>query len=158
MRTVVRVLGTLVVTALLTYPLWAPEWGTGVLGEIAIVPFPGNLAIVVGFFGLVALYCATLHRLATRTGMARPASVWWMFAIPYNFIEDFFIIERVAAALDNHASAVTVRTWRLLGYGWCGAQLVSLLPGEVGWLGGAVALVLWVVHWVLTVRIMRRLR
>ncbi|QIK71965.1 hypothetical protein G7070_06425 [Propioniciclava coleopterorum] len=157
MRATLRILGTLVVTALLTYPLWAPQWGAGVLGEILIVPFPGNLAIVVGFFALVALYCGALHRLARRVGMARPASVWWMFAIPYNFIEDFFIIERVGAALGDHASAGVTRAWRRLGYGWCAAQLVSLLPGKVGLLGGMLAIVLWVVHWALTATTMRRL-
>ncbi|WP_433675917.1 hypothetical protein [Microbacterium gorillae] len=154
----IRVLGTLAVTALLTSPLWAPSWGRGLLGEIGLLPFPGNLLVVIAFFGLVALYCASLHVLMKRAGAARPASVWWMFAIPANFVEDFYIVHRVDAQIRSRTTTVARLSWLWLGYGWCGFQILSLFPGIVGLIGGGLALVLWLTHWVLTVVLSRKLR
>lgn len=146
-------------TVLLAYPLWAPTWGTGLLGEIFLVPFPGNLVIVAGFLGLVAVYCATLQLTMRRAGAPRPASVWWMFAIPVNFVEDFYIVHRVGAAVSGRASSVgALRGWLVLGYGWCAFQILSLLPGLIGLVSGGVAIVLWLTHWVLTLVWNRRLR
>ncbi|QRO01514.1 hypothetical protein JRI60_22080 [Archangium violaceum] len=158
MHIVIRILGTAAVTALLTYPLWSPEWGTGLLGEIVLVPFPGNLLIIVGFLGLVAWYCASLQQTLRRAGAARPASVWWMFAIPANFVEDFYIVDRVSDALRPSTSSVTLLSWTALGYGWCGFQILSLFPGPVGVVSGGVAIVLWLTHWVFTLILNRRLR
>lgn len=149
--------------ALLSYPLWAPQWGQGILGEVAGQPVPVSLVVVGGFFGLVALYCRSLHRTLTlvppdaRT--AAPASVWWMFAIPFNFTEDFFIVQAVAASLvhDARIPARELRWWSALGYGWSGLQILSLFPGATGYTAGAVALPLWVMHWVATARINCRL-
>jgi len=33
------------------------------------------------------------------------------------------------------------------GFGWCSAQIVSLIPHEVGSLAGVLALLAWVIHW-----------
>ncbi len=149
--------GTLLVVALLTFPLWAPQWGTGLLGEIALVAFPGNLLVVVGFLAAVALYCRTLQVTMDRVGAARSRSVWWMFAIPANFVEDFYIVGRVGGALAGHVDHRTRGRWVLLGRSWCAFQIVSLLPGVVGLVGGAVALVAWSAHWVSTLSILKRL-
>jgi hypothetical protein len=160
MSTMVRVLGTICVTVLLSYPIWAPQWGSGILGEIAGQPLWASATIVAGFLALVAFYCRALHRTLTlvRPGarQARPASVWWMFAIPHNFVEDFFIVRAIAASLAAHGAG-GVRRWALLGYGWCAFQILSLFPGPAGLAGGAVALPLWAAHWVLTARLNRRL-
>lgn len=164
MRTIIlKVVGTICVTVLLTYPLWAPEWGRGILGEVEGQGVLGALITVAVFFGLVALYCRTLQRTlallppAART--ATPASVWWMFAIPYNFTEDFFIVRNIAASLTADATLPSqdVRRWAIVGYGWCAAQILSLFPGAAGYLGGAVAMVLWAAHWIMTVRFTRQL-
>ncbi|GAA4937949.1 hypothetical protein GCM10025331_24660 [Actinoplanes utahensis] len=153
-----RLLGTTGVLILLTQPLWAPQWGGGILTEIAGRPPWISAAIVLGFLGLVALYCRTLQRTLTTVRpwarRARPASVWWMFAVPHNFVEDFFIVRAVAASLAaDGVPPGPVRRWSILGFGWCAAQIVSLLPGVAGLAGGAVALPLWAVHWHLTVRL-----
>jgi hypothetical protein len=161
MRAVVKITGTMGIVVLLSYPLWAPQWGQGILGEVAALPMPAGIVVVAAFFGLVALYCRTLQRtlmvVREDARAAPPASVWWMFAIPYNFIEDFFIVRTVAASLslDAHLPALWRNVWSALGYGWCGLQILSLFPGAAGYIGGAVAVVLWAVHWMMTIRINR---
>ncbi|RZU49353.1 hypothetical protein EV385_1101 [Krasilnikovia cinnamomea] len=163
MRTIFKIVGTAGVVVLLSYPLWAPRWGRGILGDIAGLSPPGTVVLVAAFFGLVALYCRTLQRTLT---LVRPdarttpaAYVWRMFAIPFNFIEDFFIVGTVGTALaaDAYVPARELHRWSVLGYGWCGLQLLSLFPGIAGYLGGIGAMPVWVAHWVMTVRINRRL-
>ena len=153
----IRVVGTLLVSALLSYPVWAPQWGAGVLGEIYLVAFPGNLLIVVGFLALVALYARTLQVTARRAGSGRSGWVWWMFAIPANFVEDFYIVHRIGTALTGRVHPRVCSWWLLLGHAWCAFQLVSLLPGATGLVGGAVAVVAWLAHWAQTLAILRRL-
>ncbi|WP_369687400.1 hypothetical protein [Streptomyces somaliensis] len=145
MRVFVRIAGTVAVTVLLCYPLWAPHWERGVLGETAALGTVAASAVTVVFLGVVALYCRALQRTLglvrpeARTGS--PASVWWMFAIPYNFTEDFFIVRTVATSLagDGRMPGRFVRWWAVLGYGWCGFQILSLFPGAAGHAGGALA-------------------
>ncbi|MFI6738873.1 hypothetical protein ACIBI9_38615 [Nonomuraea sp. NPDC050451] len=163
MRAIIKILGTVLVSILLTYPLWAPHWGSGILGEIAALGMPGGLIAIAVFFGLVALYCRALQRTMTvvrpQARAAAPASVWWMFVIPYNFVEDFSIVRTVSASLaaDGRATSGFVQKWAVLGYGWCAFQILSLFPGAAGYAGGAVALLLWAAHWIMTVQVSRRL-
>lgn len=161
--TLIKAAGTALVSILLSHPLWAPQWGRGILGEVGAQGMPGALIAVAVFFGLVALYCRALQRTMTAVRpaarTASPASVWWMFAIPYNFTEDFFIVRTVTASLtaDGHVTGGFIRWWTALGYSWCTLQILSLLPGTTGYIGGAVALPLWAAHWIMTVRVNRML-
>lgn len=163
MRPLVRTVGTAGVVLLLLLPLLVPDLDAGVLGEVAAFPAPVAVAVVVVFFGLVALYCRALGRVLAAVGpavrTATPASVWWMFAIPYNFVEDFFIVRAVGASMaaDGRLPAGSVRRWSALGLAWCSLQILSLLPGDVGRLSGAGALVVWAGHWAATVRAQRLL-
>jgi hypothetical protein len=163
MCALVKIVGTVAVTVLLSYPLWAPQWGAGILGEVAGLPPAVALGAVAAFLGLVALYCGALWRTLTlvhpEARTAPAASVWWMFAIPYNFTEDFFIVRTVATSLavDARVPARELRRWSAFGYCWCAGQILSLFPGIAGYLGGAVAIPLWAAHWIMTVRINRRL-
>lgn len=150
MRVAIKVIGTALVTVLLTYPLWAPQWGQGILGEFWAAGMPGGLIAVLVFFGLVALYCRGLQRTLMLTGHANPASVWWMFAIPYNFTEDFFIVRNVSVSLAGRMSDGFVRRWTVVGYAWCAFQILSLFPGIAGYVGGAIAIPLWIGHWAMT--------
>ncbi|MFG2297624.1 hypothetical protein [Streptomyces sp. NPDC048603] len=159
----VKTAGTALVTALLALPLWAPGRGRGLLGEIAAQGPAGALLTLTVFLALVALYCRALQRTLTLipagTRAASPASVWWMFAIPYNFTEDFFIVRNVAASLaaDGRVPVRSVRRWALFGHGWCTLQILSLFPGAAGFAGGVLALLLWAAHWAMTVRVNRAL-
>ncbi|MFF5210022.1 hypothetical protein [Streptosporangium sp. NPDC000396] len=163
MRAIIKAGGTVLVSILLSYPFWAPEWGRGILGEIAAWGMPGGLIAVAVFFGLVALYCRALQRTMTlvrpEARTAAPASVWWMFAIPYNFTEDFFIVRAVSTSLaaDTRVTSGFNRRWAAIGYGWCVFQILSLFPGVAGYAGGAAALPLWAAHWIMTARVNRTL-
>jgi len=155
---------TVPVAALLTQPLWAPQWGAGILGEVAAFGPVGGIAAVLAFLALVALYCVSLQRLfeaiAPQHRAAAPRSVWLMFVIPYNFVEDFFIVGNLAASLrrDGRTAAGRRRLWLWLGMSWAGLQIVSLLPGPLGVAAGVVALAGWAVHWRLTHAMTRSLR
>ncbi|WP_066364764.1 hypothetical protein [Herbidospora mongoliensis] len=153
----IKVVGTVLVTALIAYPLYAPHSGMGILGEVTAAGPVGGFAFVAAFFGLVTLYCRALQRTLVLAGADRPASVWWMFAIPYNFTEDFFIVGKVRAALAGRVTPEFLRWWTVLGYGWCAFQILSLFPGPAGYAGGAVAIPLWAAHWIMTSRVQHTL-
>lgn len=121
----------------------------GVLRDVAALGVP--LAVLAGacFFALVALFCRDLQRvlelLPAEARVASPRSVWWMMVLPLNFVEDFFIVANVASSLERGGlRRFAARGW---GFGWCAAQLVSLLPGVTGELGSVVAVPLWGLHW-----------
>jgi hypothetical protein len=81
-----------------------------------------------------------------------------MFLIPYNLIEDFLIVNKLARSLRREAST-NLRLHKFSGFGvwsgngWCAAQLLSLLPGSFGEAAGSVAILLWARHWHLIVRV-----
>lgn len=122
----------------------------GVLREVEALGPPLALALTVGFFAAVAFFCRDLQRvlelLPREARVSSPKSVWLMMVLPFNFVEDFFIVSDVSQALERGGfERFAARSW---AFGWCSAQLVSLLPGTLGKLGSLVALPLWAVHWV----------
>lgn len=62
---------TVPVVAMLTQPLWAPDWGAGILGEVAALGLFGSIAAIAVFFGLVAFYCRSLQRLLAALSLCR---------------------------------------------------------------------------------------
>lgn len=82
-----------------------------------------------------------------------------MFAIPFNFVEDFFIVTDLASSLrrDGRTSVPASRRWLIVGLGWCILQIGSLLPGVVGITAGGLALPVWAWHWIDTGLIRRRI-
>jgi hypothetical protein len=154
-RILVKLAGTLGVCALIWWSLQRPN--QGILREvIAFGPAIASLVAVV-FVALVAAYARDLQRLLRAVPAAQraatPASVWWMFAIPYNFTEDFFIIHNVGASLRRTETATPAlrgafgRFGLISGYGWCALQIGSLVPHPLGTLAGFLALPLWAWHW-----------
>lgn len=140
----------------LVYPLFHPELQGGILNELKLLGPAGAAVAVVVFLLLVVIYTRDLAkslRLVSRSSRkAAPRSVWLMFLIPYNFIEDFFIVSNVASSLraeatSNPALAKFKSFGMISGLGWCAAQIVSLAPNAVGSVAGAIAIPLWIWHW-----------
>lgn len=56
----------------------------------------GSLVLAGIFLTLIFFYCRDLERslslVRPSARTAKPKSVWLMFLIPYNFVEDFFIV------------------------------------------------------------------
>ncbi|MBB4854141.1 hypothetical protein HNP40_001521 [Mycobacteroides chelonae] len=154
---------TIPVIVLLLQPLWAPQWGSGILGEVSTTGPVAALAAAAVFFALVALYCRTLQQILIclpEWGRVRsPRSVWWMFALPFNFVEDFFIVNDIAGSLavTSVISGTGRSTWRTTGLTWCALQIMSLLPGPVGLVGGVLAIPVWLGNWAHAGVILRRL-
>jgi hypothetical protein len=147
----------------LVWLLWSGPTGQAVLASYVSAWGPIGIAAVAGvFLAAVALYCRTLEHclslIAPDHRRAEPSSVWLMFLIPYNFVEDFFIVMNVARSLGQEASA-NPKLHGLRGFGiwsgagWCTAQLLSLVPGAPGEAAGVAAVVLWAKHWGFIVRV-----
>jgi len=128
----------------------------GILAEIQHFGAAGATLAIVGFLLLVFFYARDLKRslalVSPGARKAAPSSVWLMFLLPYNFIEDFFIVANVARSLQaeaqSNAALARFRSFGLTsGIGWCAAQIVSLLPTLTGSIAGLVALVFWAWHW-----------
>lgn len=157
----VKIVLTIPVAYALAYPFLNPDVSGGIFKEFEVLGLVGSIIFAAVFLVLVFLYCRDLSRsLALVRPSARtasPRSVWLMFLIPYNFVEDFFIVANVANSLRAEAkSNEALQPFRcfgmVAGLGWCSAQIVSLLPNEVGSVAGALALPLWIIHW----RLIRR--
>ena len=146
----------MLVTAVLLYSLLDPAMRSGALASLEALGWLPVFLIVGVFLIAVAIYCRSLQRclslVAPARRVAEPRSVWYMFLIPYNFIEDFFIVKNVARSLENEARlnprlANIKHFGAVSGYGWCSAQLVSLLPNLAGEIAAVVALFFWLIHW-----------
>ncbi|HST60209.1 MAG TPA: hypothetical protein VLK84_15995 [Longimicrobium sp.] len=151
-----KLLATAGVTVLLALPFVDADARSGVLASVTRIGLPALLASVAVFLAAVALYCRSLQtcleRIRPEARAASPRSVWLMFLIPYNFVEDFFIVRAVATSLRAEAAVNPVLAQlrgfgTVSGLGWCTAQIISLVPNLVGEVAGAVALVLWIIHW-----------
>lgn len=162
-----KLLATAGVSLLLALPFVDADARSGVLASVTRIGLPALLVSVAAFLAAVAFYCRSLQtcleRIRPEARTASPRSVWLMFLIPYNFVEDFFIVRAVATSLRAEAVANPVLGQlrgfgTVSGLGWCTAQIISLLPNLVGEAAGAVALVLWIVHWRFIARVNALLR
>ena len=141
----------------LVYPFIYPSKDGGVLREIGVLGIIGAIVVIAVFLALVYAYAGdlrtTLKSVNQGSRAAGPDSVWLMFLLPYNFIEDFFIISNVAKSLEAESRINPVLSGlrsfgRISGLGWCVAQIVSVIPDTIGSIAGGVAAFLWVWHWV----------
>ena len=134
--------------------------------EVNTLGFVNAIIVMIIFFILVAFYCRTLQKTLTLIEHSHrkcaPRSVWLMFFIPYNFIEDFFIIYNVSISIKhqaiNNEKLNSYSYYSLyVGLGSCAAQILSIAPGHYGQIATLIALVLWIVHWYLMMLINKRL-
>lgn len=156
MLTILKIILSLPVAYGLAYPLLVEGAKGGILGEIQMFgPYVASVVVVI-FLGLIFLYCRDLSKslslVSPAARKATPKSVWLMFLIPYNFIEDFFIVVNVAKSLEGEAKTNPAlqgfkHFGMISGLGWCIAQIISLIPHELGSVAGLVAIILWVIHW-----------
>jgi len=156
-----KIVLTLPVAYGLAYPYFHPEASGGVFKELEMLGPIGGIVLVLVFLALVFLYCrdlqSSLALVQPAARKAQPRSVWLMFLLPYNFVEDFFIIANVARSLQQEAKTNAALQGftsfgMLTGMGWCGLQIVSLIPNELGAAAGFLALPCWILHW----RLIRR--
>lgn len=162
-----KILLTIPVAYALVYPFLHPSVSGGIFKEVQLLGGVGGIVFIGVFLSLVFLYCRdlyhTLQLVHPTARTATPRSVWLMFLLPYNFIEDFFIVTHVAHSLQREAQTnVALHPFNsfgmVSGLGWCAAQLVSLLPNVIGSMAGFIALLLWVIHWRLIRRVNAALR
>ncbi|KUZ75158.1 hypothetical protein WI38_33815 [Burkholderia ubonensis] len=156
-RTILKAILSIPIAFGLAYPLIYPTEDGGVLSEIEMLGTVGGIVVVAVFLALVYAYASdlrtTLKSVSRGSRVAEPNSVWFMFLLPYNFIEDFFIISNVAKSLEaesriNPALSGLRSFGRISGIGWCLAQVLSLIPDTIGYIASGVAVLLWVWHWV----------
>ncbi|PIE50983.1 MAG: hypothetical protein CSA38_00485 [Flavobacteriales bacterium] len=161
MRTAQNVLVRLILTALLVawviYPYINNTPDESILAEIFHLGILPSILIMGSFFIMVAFYCRTLQKTLTlikpENRKATPKSVWYMFALPFNFVEDFFIVINVANSLDaekkSNPKLQTVSDFGMVsGIGWSIAQILSFIPNMVGQIAGLVGMILVIYHWV----------
>lgn len=122
----------------------------------------GTTLLIAGFFLAISFYCKALQSCLTmispQNRKAAPKSVWLMFILPYNFIEDFFIMINISNSLEEEAKYNTnltgIKDFGLItGISWCIAQILSFIPNIAGEIAGALGLVLWIIHWRFIIKI-----
>lgn len=162
----IRLSLTSLLVAWAVWPFFDEHTNDSLLGEFSSFPWPVTLLVILAFFGMVAFYCRTLQHcyqlIQEKNRKAKPSSVWYMFAIPFNFVEDFFIVIDLANSIEeekkqNEALKDVKDAGMVSGIGWCIAQLLSFIPSMVGQIAGLVGLILVIYHWILIARINRKL-
>jgi hypothetical protein len=165
LATWIRIAGTLVVAPAILLPLMQ-NGTTGVIAGVRSTGIVTSLTVVGVFLIAVALYCGSLQRcmelIAPSNRTMKPARVWLMFVPFYNITEDFFIVQALTRSLQNEAAGNQrlkgVRSFgSVSGFGWCTAQVLSLVPTSLGQIASAAAFVLWIAHWFRVQRLSRML-
>jgi hypothetical protein len=127
------------------------------LGEILKIGIAKSVLIIVVFFIMVAFYCQTLQTCLTlikqENRKCEPKSVWYMFAIPFNFVEDFFIVIDLANSIEaekktNSKLKGLTDFGMVSGIGWSIAQVLSFIPNIIGQIAGLMGMILVIYHWV----------
>ena len=151
----------------LVLPYFNTSYHSGSLQTLSSWGWRGTLILVTVFLIAVAFYCRTLERcwslVAPERRKAAPGSVWFMFLVPFNFVEDFFIIINLSHSLEEEARFNERLSGQkdfglTTGMGWCIAQILSFLPHPAGSIAGAIGLILWLMHWRLICNILKILK
>lgn len=153
---IIRISLTALLIAWVAYPYVKNTADDSVLAELIKIGIMPAILIMGGFFVMVAFYCRTLQKCLTllqpENRKATPKSVWYMFAIPFNFVEDFFIVINLAGSLDAEKKAnsklKSVSDVGIVsGIGWSIAQILSFIPNIVGQIAGLIGMILVIYHW-----------
>ena len=154
---IVRLFLTAILVAWAVLPYVDNSTDESVLSEIFKVGIVPSILIISSFFIMVAFYCRTLQKCLTlikpENRKAKPKSVWYMFAIPFNFIEDFFIVINIANSIEEekktNGKLKDISDFGMVsGIGWSIAQVLSFIPNIVGQIAGLIGMILVIYHWV----------
>jgi hypothetical protein len=117
-----------------------------------------NLGLICSaFLGMVALYCrdiqTCLNLVSPENRKMSPKSAWRMFLLPFNFVEDFFIVISLSNSIEAEARVnpklASLKDFGMVsGIGWSIAQVLSFIPNDIGQVAGLFGFVLVVVHWI----------
>ena len=166
MNSAIKILLTTILVVWAAQPFISVTDENSILSEIHKIGVIPSILIMLSFFVMVAFYCRTLQRCLTlikpENRKAKPSSVWYMFAIPFNFIEDFFIVINVANSIEEEKkSNIKLKNvsdvGMVSGLGWSIAQVLSFIPNSVGQIAGLLGMVLVIYHWFQISRINRLL-
>lgn len=117
-----------------------------------------NLGLICSaFLGMVALYCRDiqicLELVSPENRKMSPKAAWRMFLLPFNFIEDFFIVINLSNSIEAEARVnpklAALKDFGMVsGIGWSIAQILSFIPNDIGQVAGLLGFVLVLVHWI----------
>lgn len=156
MNTIIKLVLTLLLVLIVIYPYFEFGQVPGGLNEFQSLGLPLSILITIIFFTAIAFYCKSLQKVLEKitpeNRTRKPKSVWYMYLIPFNFIEDFFIVIDLSNSLTNEmktkANLAKFGDFGLtLGIGWSVAQLFSFIPNIIGQVSGFVGILMWILHW-----------
>jgi hypothetical protein len=160
-----KLICTSTLVAYVLYVLSVPDLKDALLAEVYLLGVPLALAALTLLFVGVGFYARALERCLAMMPNHRtttPRSVWLMFLLPFNFVEDFFIVHHLTQSIRAEARVNPVLAelkdfgaWT--GFGWCSFQVLCFLPNEIGKLSAVLALVLWWSHWAFIHRVNQKL-
>lgn len=166
MNTIIKLILTAILLLIATYPYFQEGEIPGGLSELQYMGTIPSILLVITFFVAIAFYCKSLQNVLIKINpenrTREPKSVWFMYLLPFNFIEDFFIVIDIANSLKNEMQTnkklIRFGDFGLtLGIGWSVAQLFSFIPNITGQISGFIGLVLWIIHWIVIHRINKAL-
>jgi hypothetical protein len=156
MNNLIKIALSLLIALCAIYPYVYLGENSGVLNTLNSANIVGLLLLITGFFIAVGFYCKSLQTclqlIQFDNRKANPKSVWYMFLIPFNIIEDFFIIINVSNSIEKEAQfnpqLSTIKDFGFVsGIGWCIAQVISFVPNYIGQIAGFIGFILWIIHW-----------
>ncbi len=167
MNTTVKIIITALLLLIAANPYLNGNGTPGGLSELQSLGLVPAIALVVVFFTAIAFYCRSLQKtlelVKAENRTRKPKSVWYMYLIPFNFVEDFFIIIDISNSLkremqSNKKLANFGDFGLTLGIGWSIAQIFSFIPNIAGQIAGFTGIVLWIIHWILIGKINKTLK
>lgn len=162
MNSFIKIILTALLVLVAVNPYFQDGQIPGGLSELQVLGPILSILLVLCFFLAIAFYCRalqkTLELIQPKNRTRKPKSVWFMYLIPFNFIEDFFIVIDISNSLQNEQKSNAKLDGfgdfgLVLGIGWSVAQLFSMIPNMAGQISGFVGIFLWIIHWLLIARI-----
>lgn len=156
MNRIVKISLSIIITLCALFPYINSTDKPDVFENVFSIGLIGSASIIITFFTAIGIYCMDLQRclelIEPKNRKANPQSVWYMFLMPYNFIEDFFIVinisnSLVAEAKENKKLANCNDFGMVTGIGWCIAQILSFVPNSIGQIASILGIILWIIHW-----------